>query len=393
MDEQTRARAFEPFFTTKPQGEGTGLGLASVYGAMTQSEGFVRLESEPGTGTTVEVYLPFSPAPVEAAGDVRAEPRRRLPTVLVAEDEDIVRRLAANVLSRDGFRVVTAADGAEALRLFDDPDCPVDVLLTDVVMPGVSGRELARRVRQLAPSTPIVFMSGYTGHGSADLGVHERVAFLQKPFSPRVLVETVRRVIEDRRSLVCLVADDHPTVLDSVSRFLESKGIEVVRATDGNAALDQIERLQPAVALIDVAMRPLNGIDVARRAARTPVVLYTGHRDHSLVAAAHAAGARGVVLKEGSLAELEQAVRVVADGGAYVDPRLRREQDGAVRLTAREEQVLRLVADGMTNDRVAATLAISPETVQTHVRKAMEKLDAGTRTEAVATALRKSLIA
>jgi PAS domain S-box-containing protein len=394
MDAETRARVFEPFFTTKPQGQGTGLGLASVYGTVTQSDGFVRLDSEPGRGTTVELYLRFAPSPLASVPEPSPEPRRRLPTVLIAEDEDIVRRLAANVLSREGFHVVTAADGAEALRLYEDLGAPLDVLLTDVVMPGVGGRELARRIRELDPALPIVFMSGYTGPaGGADLGALERSTFLQKPFSPRVLVETVRRAIDEQPALTCLVADDHPTVLDSVSRFLESKGISVVRATNGKDALAEISRSSPSVALVDVAMKPMDGMEVMRRAPGTPVILYTGHPDRSLVDAALAAGARGFVLKAGSLSELEQAVRTVADGGSYVDPRLTVAESPAVRLTPREREVLRLVADGMTNDRVAAELAISPETVQTHVRKAMEKLDADTRTEAVATALRKSLIA
>jgi PAS domain S-box-containing protein len=394
MDEETRARVFEPFFTTKPQGQGSGLGLASVYGTVTQSDGFVQLESEPGMGTTVELYLPFAPAPLAAVPEPRDEPRRRLPTILIAEDEDIVRRLAANVLSREGFHVITAGDGAEALRLYEELSGPLDVLLTDVVMPGVGGRELAKRIRELAPSLPIVFMSGYTGPaGGADLGAHEHSAFLQKPFSPRVLVETVRRAIEDEPVLTCLVADDHPTVLDSVSRFLQSKGISVVRATNGTDALAEIGSSRPSVALLDVAMKPLDGIEVARRVRDTPVVLYTGDPDRSLADAALAAGARGLVLKSGSLAELEDAVRTVAAGGTYVDPRVAESEAPTVRLTPREQEVLSLVADGMTNDRVAAELAISPETVQTHVRKVMEKLDAETRTEAVATALRKSLIA
>ena len=223
------------------------------------------LDSEPGNGTTVELYLRFAPAPLASVAEPRSEPRRRLPTVLIAEDEDIVRRLAANVLSREGFHVVTAADGAEALRLYEDFGGPLDVLLTDVVMPGVGGRELAQRIRELDPALPIVFMSGYTGPaGGADLGALERSEFLQKPFSPRVLIETVRRAIDDKPTLTCLVADDHPTVLDSVSRFLESNGISVVRATNGTEALAAIASARPEVALVDVAMKQFDGIEVLR---------------------------------------------------------------------------------------------------------------------------------
>jgi two-component system, cell cycle sensor histidine kinase and response regulator CckA len=406
MDDEMQARAFEPFFTTKAQGEGTGLGLASVYGTVTQSDGFVRLESAPGAGTTVELY--FRHAAVPAAAPRNAQPaRRRLPTVLVAEDEDIVRRLAADVLSRSGFRVLTAADGAEALRLHEHLDGPLDALVTDVVMPGVGGRELAERIREIDPRLPIVFMSGYAGQaGSADLGSLERAGHLQKPFSPRTLVDAVRHAVGDvdlgteraaDAPTTCLVADDHPTVLDSVARFLESRQFEVVRARNGTEALEKIASLKPALALLDAAMKPLGGIEVARRgldaSAGTRIVVYTGHNDQALLDEALAAGARGFVLKEGSLPELERALRVVAGGGTYVDARVAAANGPSIHLTPREHEVLTLVADGMTNDRVAARLSISPETVQSHIRKAMDKLDADTRTEAVANALRRSLIA
>ena len=191
-------------------------------------------------------------------------------------------------------------------------------------------------------------------------------------------------------------------MLDSVSRFLESRGVRVAQARDGEAALATIQAVQPDVAILDVAMSPLSGIDVARRVAdvspETKVILYTGHNDRGLLDRALEAGARGFVLKEGALESLEEAVRVVADGGTWVDPGLARAVASPATvstlppLTPREREILGLVADGLTNDKVAATLAISPETVQSHVRHAMVKLEADTRTEAVATALRHSLI-
>ena len=202
----------------------------------------------------------------------------------------------------------------------------------------------------------------------------------------------------------CLVADDHPAVLDSVSRFLEASGIEVVaRAERGDDALAAIRAHRPDIALLDVTMEPLNGIEASRRAAKlspeTQVILYTGYRDTSLLEQALDAGARGFVLKEAPLSELIRAMKAVAAGGTFVDAEL----SGAVvtpgtmeqlsPLTARERQVLALVADGMTNERAAAELGISAETVQSHVRNAMSKLEADTRTQAVATALRQSLIA
>jgi PAS domain S-box-containing protein len=419
MDAQTRARAFEPFFTTKPQGEGSGLGLASVYGSVVQSGGFVRLETEVGQGSTFHMHFPFVAGTVTAPLDTgTAEPvEEKLPSVLLAEDEAIVRDLAVAVLERAGFRVQAAADGVEALDLFQRLG-EVDVLVTDMVMPRVGGRELAERVLEARPDTPIVYMSGYTEEAPV-----AGAAFLEKPFSKRALVRAVEAAVEqseldDARperaaepvrgvpagAPTCVVADDHPAVLDSVSRFLVARGFDVVaRAARGDEALAEIESRRPAVALVDIAMEPINGIEVARRAAvsapQTRIVLYTGHRDRALLGKALEVGARGFVLKEAALYRLLEALRIVAEGGVYVDPELSAALASSSTvaalspLTPREREILLLLADGMTNEKAASKLGISAETVQSHVRNAMGKLEADTRTEAVATALRESLIA
>jgi two-component system NarL family response regulator len=176
----------------------------------------------------------------------------------------------------------------------------------------------------------------------------------------------------------------------------------VSQARNGEEALRTIAAIEPDVAVVDVAMTPLSGIDVARRAAEvspaTKVILYTGHNDRGLLDQALDAGARGFVLKEGSLETLEEAIRTVADGGTWVDSLLASAVASPIGvstlppLTPREREILSLVANGLTNEKVATTLHISPETVQSHVRNAMVKLEADTRTEAVATALRHALI-
>ena len=202
----------------------------------------------------------------------------------------------------------------------------------------------------------------------------------------------------------CVVADDHPAVLDAVSAFLESRGIRVSgRARDGNEALALLAAEQPAVALLDIRMPGASGIDVARQAGRaapgTAIILYTGFSDRELLTEALDAGVRGFVLKEAPLDDLVRAVETVAAGGTYVDPVLggvlaSSEATSRIpKLTQREREVLRLLADGLGNDEIGRRLYISPETVRTHVRKAMDKLDADTRTQAVAEALRLSLIA
>jgi PAS domain S-box-containing protein len=419
MDDVTLRRVFEPFFTTKDAGKGSGLGLASAYGITRQSGGFIKAASVPGHGSTFDVYLPLAVAAASESVDAEPDAAGAEPepvTVLLVEDEELVRAFATTALERAGFRVLTASRAAEALEVCERGG-PVDVLVSDLMMPGMGGRELAERVVARNPATKVVLMSGFADESSGDL---EGVAstFLQKPFSVPALVEAVRAAVDApvgerrdplpstarRQGITCLVADDHPAVLDSVSRFLETSGIDVVaRYGRGDEALAAIEALRPAIALLDVSMEPVNGIEVSRRAAQvapeTGVILYTGHRDANLLGQALDAGARGFVLKEAPLSELTRAMKAVAGGGTFVDAELSSvlAAPGSVKalspLTGRERQVLALVADGMTNDAAAAELGISPETVQSHVRNAMAKLEADSRTQAVATALRQQLIA
>lgn len=200
----------------------------------------------------------------------------------------------------------------------------------------------------------------------------------------------------------CLVADDHPAVLEAVADYLEAAGIRVAaRARDGEEALAKIESTRPQIALVDLRMPKVSGIEIARLVARshpdTAVVLYTGYGDRAHLTEALDAGARGFVLKEAPMDDLVRAVLTVSGGELYVDPVLAGVLAGAVggevvSLTQREREVLRLLADGLSNEEIGKALFISPETVRTHVRKAMDKLDADTRTEAVAKAIRGSLI-
>ena len=206
----------------------------------------------------------------------------------------------------------------------------------------------------------------------------------------------------EQKPVTCLVADDHPAVLEAVAEFLAAGGIEVVgRAHDGAEALEKIEQRKPLVALVDIRMPKLGGIEVARRAQRstpeTGIVLYTGYGDRAQLTEALDAGVRGFVLKEAPMDDLLRALRTVAGGSTYVDPVLAGTLAASIgskvpQLTQRERDVLRLLADGLANDEIGKRLFISAETVRTHVRKAMDKLDADTRTQAVARALRQQLI-
>ncbi len=415
MDPDTLARLFEPFFTTKTTG--SGLGLSTVYGIVRQCDGFVEVHSEPGKGANFEIWLPHANGqPEHLSSPDTVEPAKG--TILLAEDEHIVRDLAATVLERDGYRVLQAANGEEALALCAAGGAQVDVLVADMVMPGMGGLDLAERVLALRPRARVVLMSGYTEEARVIGGDTPQAVFpifLQKPFAPSTLLQRVEECVgrsEESRheapadigaSITCLVADDHPAVLDSVSRYLDGNGFEVLaRTTRGDDALALISNERPTIALLDVRMSPISGIEVARRAAEvapeTRVVLFTGYGDREMLEQALDAGARAFILKESPLSELVRALAIVASGGTYVDPGLA----GALAsghtaralspLTQREQQVLAVVADGMTNDKAAAALGISPETVQSHIRHAMAKLDADTRTQAVATAFRRSLL-
>jgi len=205
-------------------------------------------------------------------------------------------------------------------------------------------------------------------------------------------------------AITCLVADDHPAVVQAVSEVLTLGGVEVAgQARDGEEALAAIERIRPMVALLDLRMPRMDGIEVARRCSRstpdTHVILYTAYSEQALLIEALDAGARGFVSKEAPLAEIVRAVQLVAEGRTYVDPVLAGVISSPAAtakiktLTQRERDVLRMLSDGHSNEEIGKALFISPETVRTHVRKAMAKLDADTRTEAVATAIRQSLIA
>jgi hypothetical protein len=202
MDEVTQARLFEPFFTTKASGRGTGLGLSTVFGIVKQSGGNLDVYSVPGRGTSVKIYLPR----IDQAALVEAESpnkgvKRGSETVLLVEDDEMVRHLVRESLVRVGYKVLDTSDPLEARRIAEKYRGTIHLLITDVVMPKVSGRELAEELATRRRTMKVLYMSGYTDNAIVNTGIlHKEVSFLQKPFTPAALTEKVRQVLDNGTS-------------------------------------------------------------------------------------------------------------------------------------------------------------------------------------------------
>jgi two-component system, cell cycle sensor histidine kinase and response regulator CckA len=199
MDAATQARIFEPFFTTKEPGKGTGLGLSMVHGIVRQHGGAIHVRSVEGGGTTFEIYLPQVETAAETgvADEAGAAPVAGHETILLVEDEDDVRALAREVLERQGYTVLEASDGVNALEVYEKERERIDLILTDVVMPRMSGREMVDRVCASRPDMRVLYMSGYTGDAIVRHGVLDAsMLLLGKPFTPIALIAKVREVLD-----------------------------------------------------------------------------------------------------------------------------------------------------------------------------------------------------
>jgi CheY-like chemotaxis protein len=200
MDPQVAARVFEPFYTTKPPGQGTGLGLATVHGIITQAGGYAHIYSEPGLGTTVSALLPVTDAaPTTAAAPAAAPARGHGETILLTEDEESLAELVHRILVRNGYQVFAATSPDAALRHASDLTQPIDLLLTDAVMPGMLGNEVAARVRALRPGLPVLYMSGYAQPVLDTQGALDPdIDLLEKPFSETMLLTRVGQALGER---------------------------------------------------------------------------------------------------------------------------------------------------------------------------------------------------
>ena len=206
MDEATQKRIFEPFFTTKDVGKGTGLGLSTVYGIVRQSGGNIWVYSEVGRGTTFKIYLPRTDSAVEnpQAHRDRDETPIGKETVLLVEDEEMVREMTHEILRMSGYQVLEAKDGGAALAVCEQHDGPIHLMLTDVVMPQINGRQLAEHLMPLRPEMRVLYMSGYTDDAIVHHGVlDDGMAFIEKPFTPNALARKVREALDARVPELC----------------------------------------------------------------------------------------------------------------------------------------------------------------------------------------------
>jgi PAS domain S-box-containing protein len=314
MTPEVQARIFEPFFTTKAPEKGTGIGLATVQRVVAAAKGAIRVESSPGHGSTFRVHLPRQSSEVAVA--LPALPRARTPsgkshvgTVLLVEDDDAIRALAKSALAGTGLRVIEARHVAEALALLGEPRPALALVVTDVVLPGASGKELVRVLRTTQPELPAVVMSGFTTEDLHDLSAGgARHRFLSKPFPPATLLAAVDELCPDPATLLrgarVLIVDDDEMSRTVQRHLLERLGVECGEAATGAEAIAVLSRDGAGLAavLLDFSLPDMNAPAVVAKIralgrADLPVIAVTGHTSDENLAECLAAGMVGRVTK------------------------------------------------------------------------------------------------
>jgi len=315
MDDETRRRVFEPFFTTKPVGQGTGLGLATVQGIVAQSGGHIEVSSEPGKGTTFKIYLPaLDDAAVEAARPAGVQVPGGTETVLVVEDLAAVLDYVVVALRAYGYRVIPAGTSDEALRICERNQEPIHMLLTDVVMPKLSGPELVKQLAERRPEMKVLFMSGYSENAAVlRSGEGQAIHFIEKPFNPQELAAKVREVLNPpSRAARILVADDEAGVRGFLRDVLEQGGYDVVEAENGKRALQAVRVGQVDLVITDLVMPEQEGIEtmqVLRKIAPgIPVIAISGAFGGQYLKHARILGAAAVLSKPVNAEQLLDSV-------------------------------------------------------------------------------------
>ena len=297
MGKEVQDKIFEPFFTTKEKGKGTGLGLSMVYGIVKQHGGFIFVYSEPGEGTTFKLYLPRVEAKLDPAEVLTVQKSLTgTETVLLVEDQEMVRRLAKDILKHNGYRVLEAANGGEAYLKFEKYEDDIHLLLTDVVMPNMNGQELYERLVRMKPGLKVVYMSGYTDNAIAHRGVLDPgMFFIPKPFKAVELLQKVREalnapppVLETTKAGTVLLIDDEENIRVAVRLFLEDEKLEVLTAENGEEGVRLFrERVgEIDLVLLDQTLPDSTGMEVFGKLrdlrGDVPIVIVSGYGSNDL---------------------------------------------------------------------------------------------------------------
>ncbi|MCX6622633.1 MAG: response regulator, partial [Acidobacteria bacterium] len=303
MDAETLSRIFEPFFTTKESGKGTGLGLSVVHGIVEQSGGRIEVESRPGEGATFRVYLPRTNAPVPALEPKVMPDSGGSETILVVEDQPQVLEFTAQALAACGYNVIRSETAGDALVIFEAERKRIDLVLTDVVMPHMSGWELSGRLRAIEPDVKVLYMSGYADSDE----VHNRIRdagakLIQKPFTPKELATGVREALGGARSCGrILVVDDEGSVRLFLRLVLERAGYRVAEAADGRQAMNEARRRKVDLLLTDIVMPEQEGFETIgnfrREMPEVKIIAMSGRFDSNYLRLAEMLGAHAVISK------------------------------------------------------------------------------------------------
>ena len=313
MDADTQRHIFEPFFSTKDEGKGTGLGLATVYGIVKQSEGFIWVYSELGKGSTFKIYLPRldGPATDQSSPSMQSTPGGT-ETILLTEDEPALRSVSRVYLESKGYTVLEAAQANEALSLCENYENPIHVLITDMVMPGMGGLELAKSALQLRPGLAVVLVSGYTDRAIDDDAASIGAKFLHKPFSLDALARTVRFLLSKNRKI--LVIDDSEFIRSALDRILSAAGYSVTSASDGDEGFQKALEIRPDLILLDMMIPNTPGMEVLRALKQVPPTMNTP----IIVLTAFSERNKKRILAEGAAAYLEKSDKLLENDGAVL---------------------------------------------------------------------------
>jgi PAS domain S-box-containing protein len=307
MDEVTKSRIFEPFFTTKEVGKGTGLGLSMVLGVVQQSEGAISVYSELGVGTTFRIYLPRIDAPAFQNAETNCEPAVPIASgtvILLAEDEEKVRTLAREALSEAGYTVLEARDGKHALEVAEGCTRAPAMLLTDVVMPGMSGPELAEQLRDKWSGLPVIYTSGYTDHALLTRRtLRLDTPFLQKPYSRASLLTQVAAVLENARTpkQAVLIVEDDSALRTLLRANFEESGYAVLEAANGGEAIAKLHSNEIKLLITDLVMPECDGVETIQAVRKhhpdVKILAISGAFEGSFLRLANKIGADAVLRK------------------------------------------------------------------------------------------------